>query len=251
LTQYYSSGIFAKKTGVTVRTLHYYDELGILTPHYKESGRRYYDDSHFVTMQKIVTLKFLGYSLEEMKELLLQNNWEVRESLLFQKRVMEEKIHHFQQVLKALDHAIHLSEAGEKMDANIFTSIIQGIQLEDEHKEWLKSIYSEERVKEILGISSDKQQEFERKYATILSVLKGKCGRNPNDAEVQQLVSELMQMLQDIVGEDLASFFEKTNTIEIEEEPLHASPLTFEEEEWVREAIKIYLKNAGIEEKEI
>ncbi|MEL4026854.1 MerR family transcriptional regulator [Lysinibacillus endophyticus] len=249
MKEHLSIGEFAKRTGVSIRTLHYYDELGLLTPLRTESGRRFYNNTHFVTMQKIVTLKFLGFSLEQMKNLIQQNDWSVKQSLEFQKKLMEEKLSQIQKVINALDHAINLVDEQDAIDASIFASIIQGIQLQDEHKEWLKSIYTDEKVDEIFDISIEKQQALERKFANILAELKNKCGTNPADADVQQLIHELMTMLQEIVGEDLHSFFEKVDGAEIEEEdPMQPLPLSDSELEWAREAMKIYLKEAGIEE---
>ncbi|MBB6282526.1 DNA-binding transcriptional MerR regulator [Geobacillus subterraneus] len=66
-TTYYSIGEFAKKTGTTVRTLRYYDEIGLLSPQkHPHSGRRMYTDEDVLTLQKIVSLKFLGYSLGQI-----------------------------------------------------------------------------------------------------------------------------------------------------------------------------------------
>ncbi|SEM77441.1 DNA-binding transcriptional regulator, MerR family [Mesobacillus persicus] len=248
MTKSYSIGEFAKRTGVTVRTLHYYDELGILIAYRTENGRRIYNDSHFATMQKIVTLKFLGYSLDQMKELLIQNRWNLEESLQFQKKIMEEKLRQTEKVITALNHAIHLAETQENIDASILASIIQGIQFQDEHKEWLTGIYTKEKVEEIFSISPEKQQNFESEFVAILSTLKEKCGGDPNEDEVQLLIKELMSMLQEIVGEDLHSFFKKADDLGLgAEEPLQLMPLTSEEEEWVRAAIKIYLTHVGIE----
>ena len=64
----YSIGVFSKKTGVTIRALRFYDEKNLLKPSYiSESRRRYYKDEDIPTLQKILTLKFLGFSLEEIK----------------------------------------------------------------------------------------------------------------------------------------------------------------------------------------
>lgn len=79
----YPIGTFAKKTGVTIRTLHYYDEIGILKPNITPSGRRFCGDHHFISLQKIVTLKFLGFSLDKIKELMQTEHWNLKESLLF------------------------------------------------------------------------------------------------------------------------------------------------------------------------
>ncbi|WP_147545628.1 MerR family transcriptional regulator [Rubeoparvulum massiliense] len=56
-------GDFARITGVTLRTLHYYDEVGLLKATRTPSGHRYYKPEDFMTLQKIIALKFVGYSL--------------------------------------------------------------------------------------------------------------------------------------------------------------------------------------------
>jgi DNA-binding transcriptional MerR regulator len=82
----YPIGEFAKKTGQTIRTLHYYDEIGILKPScVSSSGRRFYSEDEIITLQKIVALKFLGFSLEEIKNFMQEEKWDLKESLAFQK----------------------------------------------------------------------------------------------------------------------------------------------------------------------
>lgn len=59
----YTTGEFAKKAGVSVRTIRYYDKQGILKPSFtSESGYRLYSDKDFARLQKILTLKYLGFS---------------------------------------------------------------------------------------------------------------------------------------------------------------------------------------------
>jgi len=62
------------------------------------------------------------------------------------------------------------------------------------------------------------------------------------------LIADLMNMLEEIVGDDLASIFIKAEAAELGEEvPSQTLPLTPEEESWIREAISIYLNRAGID----
>ena len=61
---YYTAGEIAKISGVSSRTIRYYDSKGLLQPvNYSSSGYRYYDTSSFETLQKILMFKFLGFSL--------------------------------------------------------------------------------------------------------------------------------------------------------------------------------------------
>src|SRR5699024_11617022 len=67
----FSIGEFSTKTGISIRNLRYYDEIGLLVPEkHPASGHRMYQDEDVSTLQKILSLKFLGYSLDEISELL-------------------------------------------------------------------------------------------------------------------------------------------------------------------------------------
>ena len=67
---FYSSGEFAKKANVTVRTIRYYDKQNILKPSYvTDTGVRFYTDSDFTRLQQILLLKYLGFSLDDIKNM--------------------------------------------------------------------------------------------------------------------------------------------------------------------------------------
>lgn len=62
-------GQVAKKMGVTVRTLQYYDRVGVLSPSAEsEGGRRLYTEKDFIRLHQILSLKSLGFSLEDIKQ---------------------------------------------------------------------------------------------------------------------------------------------------------------------------------------
>ena len=73
-------GEVAKKMGVTVRTLQYYDKEGLLSPSAEsEGGRRLYTDKDLITLHQIISLKSLGFSLDDIKERLI--SWKHRQML--------------------------------------------------------------------------------------------------------------------------------------------------------------------------
>src|SRR5262245_28369865 len=83
---------FAERSGVTVRTLHHYDRLGLLRPSGRtEAGHRLYDGRDFVRLQQIVTLKFIGIPLKQIKELLDGGDLDLAATLRLQRRLLEEK----------------------------------------------------------------------------------------------------------------------------------------------------------------
>ena len=63
---------FAQFTGVSVRTLHYYDEIGLLVPAYvdKDTNYRYYDEACLIRMQEILFYRELDFSLNSIKDIL-------------------------------------------------------------------------------------------------------------------------------------------------------------------------------------
>lgn len=67
----FTTGEFAKKAGVTIRTLRYYDKIGLLVPSsHNELGHRLYSKEDFGKLQKILTLKFIGLSLEDIANIM-------------------------------------------------------------------------------------------------------------------------------------------------------------------------------------
>jgi DNA-binding transcriptional MerR regulator len=255
MSETYSIGQFSKKTGTTIRTLHYYDELELLKPSIiTESGRRYYSDKNIVQLQKIISLKFLGYSLEDIKEFLHLNDWNLIDSLLFQKDEMLKKKAHIERVIRALDHAIDITESQGQVNSSIFLMIIHSIQMEEEFKDWLKGFLSIDRVEEIYSISDEEQRELNKAMTTIFLQLKEASGGNPEDPNVQKLVGQIFTMCVELLGGEDVLFQEILENENLSEEELNndplfqASPFSKEEEEWLAKALEIYLVNRGDDE---
>jgi len=133
----YTAGIFAKKAGITLKTIHHYHKEGLLCPSsYNDAGYRLYSDEDFQRLQKILTLKFIGFSLEEIRQLMksdyLNNN--VRESLNLQMDIIDEKINHLILVKKAIKETESMMDNESSLDWTKFTNIIKVINTE---KIWL------------------------------------------------------------------------------------------------------------------
>ncbi len=99
-------GEAAKKMGVTVRTLQYYDREGLLSPSAQsEGGRRLYTDKDLIKLHQILSLKSLGFSLRDIKQRLisLETPAEVANALTEQAKAIREKIKQLQTSLKAIE----------------------------------------------------------------------------------------------------------------------------------------------------
>lgn len=73
---------FAKRAGVTVRALHHYDRLGLLKPSGRSgAGYRLYSDIDFVRLEQIVALKFIGFPLSQIRDLLNRKDLDLAATL--------------------------------------------------------------------------------------------------------------------------------------------------------------------------
>ncbi len=99
---------FAKLTGVSVRTLHYYDQIGLLKPSRVDtrSGYRFYDEKSLLRMQQILFYRELEFSLESIRQILLQPNYDKETALAQQKKLLILKKERLERLIGAIDGAM-------------------------------------------------------------------------------------------------------------------------------------------------
>lgn len=245
----YSIGDFAKKTGITIRTLHYYDEMNLLKPAFiTDAGRRYYSDESIIQLQKIVTLKFLGYSLEKIHKLIYLNDWDLKESLQFQKQEMLQKREQIDRVIRALDHALYIMDEQGTVNANIFMTLIHNIHKEDEQKKWLINIFPKDSVEQMYSLSDEKQMELNSKIAKLIDELKSTYGQDYKSPAVQTLIEQYFALALEIYPGTMELVEElQDQEIDIEDNiELFPSPFTHQEEEWLAKAMQYYWEQRGV-----
>lgn len=124
LPGYYSSGQFAKKAQVSLRTIRFYDKKNILKPAYvNPNGARFYTDSDFVRLQQILLLKFLGFSLDEIKEMVIDEHF-LLSNLHIQKKLVQERIDQMQQVAEALEDTTRALETDNEINWSSMLELI-------------------------------------------------------------------------------------------------------------------------------
>lgn len=119
MQKYYTSGEFAKKAHVSIRTIRYYDQKNLLKPStHTGSGARRYTDSDFAKLQQILLLKYLGFSLSDIREMTLGSGDRqlLIDSLQIQKRLVEERLKEMQNVATAIDSTSSTLKAGQEVD---------------------------------------------------------------------------------------------------------------------------------------
>lgn len=97
----------ASIAGVSVRTLHYYDELGLLKPKSRSAcGYRYYDEEAAVRLQQILFFRELDFGLEEIKKILARPDFDVIEALQSQRALLRKKSERIRELLATVDKTI-------------------------------------------------------------------------------------------------------------------------------------------------
>lgn len=103
----------AKMAGVSVRTLHHYDAIGLLKPaSYSDAGYRLYTEDDIATLQQIIFFKTLHFSLKEIKSIIYDPTFDKVEALQLQKNMLLEKRIHINQMIHTIEQTI-LYEKGE------------------------------------------------------------------------------------------------------------------------------------------
>lgn len=137
LEGYYSSGDFAKKAHITKKTIRYYDEHNILKPSYVNgNGARFYNDEDFARLQQILFLKYLGFSLDDIKEMTLKNTDSdfMSESLHMQMGLVDERIEQMELMRQALDDAAKIIDRGEHVDWSHMLELVNVNEMEQKLK---------------------------------------------------------------------------------------------------------------------
>lgn len=130
---YYSSGEFARMARVTIRTIRYYDKQNILKPSYvSEAGARFYTDADFARLQQILLLKYLGFSLDDIREMVIADS-DYRfllNSLNIQLKLVRDRIEQMQLVEEAIQDTTEAIQAEHAIDWSQMLNLIHLTSME-------------------------------------------------------------------------------------------------------------------------
>ena len=124
---YYSSGEFARMAHVTLRTVRYYDKQDILKPSLvTESGARFYTDEDFARLQQILLLKYLGFTLDDIREMTIGDSdyHFMLNSLNIQLRLVRDRIEQMQLVEKAIQDTAQMIKEQHTIDWSQMLNLI-------------------------------------------------------------------------------------------------------------------------------
>lgn len=161
---YYSSGEFARMAQITVRTVRYYDKQNILKPSLvTPTGVRFYTEEDFARLQQIMLLKYLGFSLEDIRELTVNDSdySYLEHSLEQQQNLVRDRIEQLQLVEQAIGETVTEIRQQQNVDWNRMRELIHLTGMENSLKaQYRNSTNISARIRLHRLFSSNKQGWF-------------------------------------------------------------------------------------------
>ncbi len=206
---YMTVGELAKKMGVTVRALQYYDREGLFSPSaLSEGGRRLYSDRDVVKLHRILSLKSLGFSIGEIKNRLTNTDTpeEVASALAEQARAIEAQI---EGLTRSLHDIMALKDEVLKMqtvDFQKYADIIVNLQLGNDNY-WLIKYFDDDTL-DFLRRRFDRQSGLD--FINEFNALRDKAvqyadnGIAPDSAEGQEFAKSFWQLITSFTGGDMS-----------------------------------------------
>ena len=181
---------FAEFMGVSVRTLHYYDEIGLLLPAFvdKTTGYRFYDENSLLRMQEILFYRELDFSLKSIGEILSSPDYDKNKALKEQKKLLTLKKERLERLICAIDSA----EKGENVMSAFDNSQFEQYKAEAKEK-WGKTDAYKQHAEKTQNYSKQKWNDLAAGMDHIMAefALCVKNGKAPDSAEAQHLVKAL------------------------------------------------------------
>ncbi|GMA49687.1 MerR family transcriptional regulator [Alicyclobacillus contaminans] len=257
--KFYRINDFAKKSSVSVRTLQFYDKKGLLSPsQYTPAGHRLYSDDDLVRLQQILALKYLGFSLTEIKNLIEEGASELSSALRAQKKMLLDKRQQIDSIIHAIEKIEKLET--ETLDFQAITKIIEVMQM-DLKPEWVSKYLApdERRTLRDIALQSfskealrrlaqhDFTEETHQQYSYFYDELRRLVAQNEDPAsEAAQRLAEYLTDLnrrrsqgwdQEILSGMMAAW-ENFNALPEDKKP-QMYVLTTKEREFIKQACSI------------
>lgn len=210
MTRTYRVSDFAKIAGVTVRTLHHYDRIGVLMPSKAtDGGHRLYTETDLLRLQQIILLKWMGFSLNHIKDILNSPRYNLLESLHFQKSVVDIKIGRLQQVATALQKAVDMAEnAGDTaLDSTTIQSIISKVNAVDD-EDWVAQFYDETAMASLqlrgMTLTPEYLAEIEQTWRDLYAEFEQRRDLAPDSPPLQALAARMHALITEFTAGDEA-----------------------------------------------
>ncbi len=195
-------GELARRTGLSVRTLHHYDEIGLLRPARRTAaGHRLYARGEVLRLQRIASLRQLGLSLADIEECLERPAYSLRGILEMQVRRLREEIGARERLRDLLEDVLRRMDRAEEPSVEDLTRTIEATMN-------IERYYTPEQLDQLARRREDvgeaRIQEVQREWTELFAAYEEamKAGREPSSEEVLELARRSEALIAEFTGGD-------------------------------------------------
>lgn len=166
MSKLYRTKEITDSSPITKRALRYYDKIDLLTPTRKTNdGRRFYSEDDLLRLQQITTLKFMGFKLDDISNILATPNFNFRKSLQMQIKMLEEDLARLDQIINLMKNLNSQFEDNTDIDWEIITKMIEVMKMSEETKEnWHLKYFSTDELQELEELENHFPLEYWETY---------------------------------------------------------------------------------------
>ncbi len=186
----------AQLSGVSVKTLHHYDKIGLLVPQKSENGYRTYSQADLERLQVILYYKYLGFSLEKIAELLSQDAQDLLPHLLRQLEYLQQERDRLDTLISTLQKTIQEQKGEREMSIQ---EKFAGFNYQDHQKYHQEAVekYGQEVMDQALERQNGREDEATAAFNQVFQALAQnlKNGLAATAAENQEEAAKLLQAI--------------------------------------------------------
>ncbi len=212
----YRIGELAERAGVSVRTLHHYDRLGLVTPSGRsEAGYRLYAEADLLRLQQVLTLRYLGFPLKRIVELLDRPGFDVAASLRAQRRGVEERLAELRRIHTAISRVLDAGKVEGAWDSDLVLDAAAAVGAGTNNRsEDMEKYYTPEQMKQFEELRNETPAEeikaVEEEWAVLLAEVRAAHSLDPSSAEAKAIAARWDELL----GRTMSYYAAKPGLIE-------------------------------------
>jgi DNA-binding transcriptional MerR regulator len=250
---YYKVKEVADMAGVSVRTLHHYDQIGLLQPEaVTPAGYRLYTDKNLERLQQILFFKEIGFTLQEIKSMLDSPGFDRTQALRAHRELLLAKKKRLEEIIRTVEKTLSSIEGGIDMDKEEMFDAFDMSEIkkhQEKYAEEARRMYGKEIVEETEKRTSAYTENdwaaIMARWGEIYHKIIAVMDRGPADPQVQEAVGELRQHITDNFYTCTLEIFRGLGDLYVEDERFTANIDKYKEglSKFLREAMHIYCDN--------
>lgn len=206
MSKLWKIGELARRTGLTVRTLHHYDAIGLLSPSGRTdtlhgAGHRLYTDADVARLQQIASLKSLGFTLEQIRDALTRGEFQPRDVVRRHLEFAERQLVEQKRLCERLAALAELLDRAETPSVEDLLTTIEEITMFEKY-------YTKEQLDQLAArreqVGDARIKEVEAEWTQLMAAVKAEMekGTDPADSTVQALAKRWKSLVEEFTGGD-------------------------------------------------